>query len=508
MLSKVRILNFTFAILAVAIVSTSSGQSEKRVYFDGNWKVVSSSDKYEYYRVVKLDSYGDPMGRIITYYANGSIQWMGQFTSKNVECSTCEKCGCFSTCTWYHKNGMIKREAYYKDGREVGDVKHWDENGEDISVIANNLSSEVVIKTLIDDHIKKSKYQDLEGIWYGTEEIDFFLGKKLMPIDPKPRRYGIIMIEGAYQVLEVDQGMSDLEITSIGQNGEFIVGTNSNGLSNAVFNGVGKFIDSQNVRIVMEGNRNAVTILLGKQYEELADEAKVFREIHIQKKYPKVDDIEKIIKEEIKNAPKTGTGFALSTNGLIATNFHVIEHARSIKVKGIKGDFLKVFNAKVIKSEQTTDLAIIQIDDPNFSDLGKIPYSLFSLHAEVGEDVFVLGYPLTKTMGEEIKLTTGIISANSGYQGNQNQYQISVPIQPGNSGGPLFDKNGKVVGAVNAKHSNTDNVSYAVKAQNLLELLKLVSQKPVIDTNLLAGKTLPEKVRMARNFIYIIEVNK
>ena len=64
--------------------------------------------------------------------------------------------------------------------------------------------------------------------------------------------------------------------------------------------------------------------------------------------------------------------------------------------------------------------------------------------SEVGEEVFVLGYPLTATMGDEIKLTTGVISSKSGFQGDISQYQISAPVQPGNSGGPLFDSKGNI----------------------------------------------------------------
>ena len=84
--------------------------------------------------------------------------------------------------------------------------------------------------------------------------------------------------------------------------------------------------------------------------------------------------------------------------------------------------------------------------------------------------VFVLGYPLVDTMGEEIKLTTGVVSSRSGFQGNPSQYQISAPVQPGNSGGPLFNDNGELIGIVSAKHTGADNVSYGVKLSYLVDL--------------------------------------
>ena len=66
-------------------------------------------------------------------------------------------------------------------------------------------------------------------------------------------------------------------------------------------------------------------------------------------------------------------------------------------------------------------------------------------------------------MGDEVKLTNGIISSKTGFQGDVTTYQISVPLQAGNSGGPLFDSKGNVIGIVNAKHLGTENVSYVVK---------------------------------------------
>lgn len=112
-----------------------------------------------------------------------------------------------------------------------------------------------------------------------------------------------------------------------------------------------------------------------------------------------------------------------------------------------------------------------------------------------------------KTMGEEVKLATGVISANSGFEGTQKQFQISIPVQPGNSGGPLFDKKGRVVGIVSAKHKNTDNVSYAVKGLFLTSLFYTIPSTPVLDEPVMVVKTLPEQVKKVKNFIYIIETN-
>lgn len=201
----------------------------------------------------------------------------------------------------------------------------------------------------------------------------------------------------------------------------------------------------------------------------------------------------------------SGSGFALK-NGYIVTNFHVIDGASSILIKGIKGDFNKSFTATVIGSDKNNDLALLKINDTNFTGFGTLPYSITSTSAEVGEDIFVLGYPLTSTMGDEIKLTTGIISSKTGFQGDVSLYQISAPIQPGNSGGPLFDKKGNVIGIVSAKHAGAENVGYAIKASYLRNLIEsCVSGSIIPTTNTVSALPLTGKVKSEKNFVFFIE---
>jgi S1-C subfamily serine protease len=225
-----------------------------------------------------------------------------------------------------------------------------------------------------------------------------------------------------------------------------------------------------------------------------------------QKIFPLESDIEKIKKPE-KVEKSSGTGFAISSDGYIVTNYHVVENATKIKVKGVKGDFSKSYSAKVMVSDKNNDLAILKIDDYSFSSLGVIPYIIKSTPANVGENIFVLGYPLTATMGEEIKLTNGIISSKSGFQGDITSYQMTAPIQSGNSGAPMFDKVGNIAGIVNAKHVGAENAGYAVKTSylfNLIDALPTTLKLPTVNT--LKGKTLSSQVEIANKFVYIIEV--
>lgn len=199
----------------------------------------------------------------------------------------------------------------------------------------------------------------------------------------------------------------------------------------------------------------------------------------------------------------TGTGFALKDN-YIVTNYHVIDKAKSISILGINGNFTKGYSADVIATDKNIDLAILKVNGVTIP-AANIPYSVKTTNAEVGEEVFVLGYPMTSTMGEEIKLTTGVVSARSGFQGDVSLYQTTAPIQPGNSGGPLFDSKGNVIGIVSAKHAGAENVGYAIKASYLRNLMESAVPNNILpQTNKISAQNLSGKVKAAKNFVYYI----
>ena len=203
-------------------------------------------------------------------------------------------------------------------------------------------------------------------------------------------------------------------------------------------------------------------------------------------------------------AQTQGTGFAISSSGYIVTNYHVVEGGNNIQVLGIKGDFSTKYTAKVVLFDEKNDLAILKVG----VSLGTLPYIFRKSMASVGESVFVLGYPLTASMGNEIKLTDGLVSSKSGFGGDITLYQISAPVQPGNSGGPLFDKSGNVIGVICAKHLNAENASYAVKLTYLTSLIESISTPPTLpSSSLMSGQSLPQQVKMASKFVYQIIVD-
>ena len=199
----------------------------------------------------------------------------------------------------------------------------------------------------------------------------------------------------------------------------------------------------------------------------------------------------------------SGSGFAIGSK-YVVTNYHVVENAKSINIQGIQGSFSTLYNATITAIDKSNDLAILKIDDPSFNGFGAIPYGIKTTVSDVGEDVFVLGYPLTSTMGDEIKLTTGVVSSRTGYQGDVSLYQISAPVQPGNSGGPLFDDNGNVIGIISAKHTGAESVGYAIKASYLNNILESIDDVQIPKNNTVSSLQLSEKVKRIKNYVFLI----
>jgi S1-C subfamily serine protease len=175
---------------------------------------------------------------------------------------------------------------------------------------------------------------------------------------------------------------------------------------------------------------------------------------------------------EIKGS---GTGFFITRDGYLLTCFHVIEDAVAVKVN-VGGD---IKPAKVILTDMNNDLALLKISG-TFSALAFSPKRT----ATMGEEVFTIGYPNPILQGVNPKLTKGAINSLTGFMDDLRLYQISIPVQPGNSGGPLLDENGNIYGVVVAMldaetafkttGSLPQNVNYAVKnsyAQALLDTL-------------------------------------
>ena len=187
---------------------------------------------------------------------------------------------------------------------------------------------------------------------------------------------------------------------------------------------------------------------------------------------------------EIRPVPKAtnGTCFAVGQNGTLLTAYHVVKDAKSIRVHLADGTATE---AKVQTFNTKRDLAILRVElrTPHYLSLAP------DESVRVGERVFTMGYPAPDLLGQEPKFTEGSISALSGPGGEAGLLQVSVPVQPGNSGGPLINEHGRVVGVVSstagvqaflsATGALPQNVNWAIKADYARALFDAPTPKPV-----------------------------
>lgn len=234
------------------------------------------------------------------------------------------------------------------------------------------------------------------------------------------------------------------------------------------------------------------------------------------KLYPAIDEnfvtgVSSPINNNVSNAQQanptgTGSGILVSAN-VIATNFHIVKNASKIEVVIKDDEHIYNHTAKVLSADKINDLALLIIDDTDFKGIGDIPYSLSNTTKDVGTAVFTMGFPMADYMGEEVKITDGVISSKTGYNGDIVTYQISAPIQPGSSGGPLFDRTGNLIGITNAGIIGAQNVGYAIKSSYLCNLIESAPININIPKyNSIGNSDLTEQIKILSKFVTFIKV--
>ena len=162
----------------------------------------------------------------------------------------------------------------------------------------------------------------------------------------------------------------------------------------------------------------------------------------------------------------TGSGFFISPDGYFVTNAHVVQGGTSFSVVNTEGT--AIHEASLIFTDTRNDIAILKIQNRS----QYLPLAA-SFEGKRGDEVMTLGYPSPSIQGAKQKATFGRINALTGIQDDPRLIQVDLPVQPGNSGGPLIDKKGKVIGIVTARlNGDYQNVNYALKIDYLNSMLK------------------------------------
>lgn len=198
------------------------------------------------------------------------------------------------------------------------------------------------------------------------------------------------------------------------------------------------------------------------------------------------------------------SAFMISSKGYLITSYHLIKEANSISVENSSGIIL---NAAVVFSDDKLDFSILKIADSAYKIDGVMPYGFKNESADIGEKVYTLGFPQENIVYEE-----GALSGRLGYRGDSSSYQISLPLNPGNSGGPLFDENGNIIGMIAGKQEGSDGVGFAIRIERILSSIKNAPKSTFDDKlnfknqNKLKGLKRTKQLQKAEPFVYLVKV--
>ncbi len=206
-----------------------------------------------------------------------------------------------------------------------------------------------------------------------------------------------------------------------------------------------------------------------------------------------------------------GTGFMFSSRDYVITNWHVIRGMKSVKVKFLNGEKI---NAEVLLKDTENDIAFLKLEQSP-----QLPASGIrigdSSKMRMGDEVFTIGYPAHWILGMNPKYTKGEVNALSGVSDDPRVFQVNVQIQPGNSGGPLFNSNGEVIGITQASldpkvamgtfGTLPQNVNYAIKSSYISSLLPMLPETMIASRGIVVVPADPEN--NLANFIDKVKKN-
>lgn len=227
------------------------------------------------------------------------------------------------------------------------------------------------------------------------------------------------------------------------------------------------------------------------------------------------DNVKKINSVENKiNAPSPnliyttgGTGFMIDGKGYLVTNAHVVENAKFVLVQNSKGID---FSAKVIFSDPEKDIAVLKIADDNFKSLNQLPYGISKASAELAEPIFTLGYPR-----KEIVYGQGYLSAETGFKDDTLSCQIDIAANRGNSGSPILNNNGEVIGVLNGRQTNAEGFAFAIHSKYIFSAVEELKKQDttynrirISTASSIRKSDRKQQVKKIQDYVYMVKVNK
>ncbi len=540
------LLCFAFQLLPAFPQST-----RQKIYFDKSGR--SCQENVAYYFRQETDT---PSFYRSFFTLNGRLAFQGKI--KSVSSTDESKNSYTGKCSWYYKNGNVRQlRSFTDEGLETGISKTYYESGKIWKEVEylNGKPSQNFYTEYNEDGARNRIFE--EDFNDNHNEWDLFLSDKSTASIESGQlrivsfskegtsRYINLPVESRAYTIEADLNILEIKDNEkVGiiygfkdwQNYHYFaiskkyvyIGTVYEGVKaayvDAMYCAAINYLQNNNIKIICDGENNYFSVNGEVQYKD-----------HDQRLYGsnfgfvlsgnskiKVDRF--LLKElnlgisagiggattpDDNNIKATGSGVLFGKEGYILTNYHVVENSSKFVVELNSNSGKTSYKAEVVLQDKDNDLAILKIRDDNFKNFPEIGYAFKENgQIDVGAGVFTIGYPHALTgMGKEAKFTDGKISAKTGYNGVLNSFQTTIPVQPGNSGGPVFNDSGQLIGVINATFKEADNVSYAIRLNYIKNLIELLPEKVELPANnVINSLSLEEKLKVLTNYVVLVKV--
>lgn len=488
----------------------------------GKYKAYFKSGKQQY--EYNYNDSGELDGQFLSWYENGVLSSEINYKSNTLD-------GIYKD---YHPNGKLKTEGIFESGMIKGNwYKECDEFGDCKRVIYDNLTTKhnPLGWKLVGSNFASYKIDEELGLICDLTSVEAQSELIYMPINQQTN----FTLETSFYMTELKEemgyglvwgykDMDNFQYFYISTIGEFSIGSVYEGLrlkgkdweKSTFINSTNKTVNS--LKISKYGDKIYYSINGEIVFSETFNSFKGNYLGFSVRATPSgkigiggfkiTEDI--AAGETAKNdgIKSTGTCFLIDSTGYALTNYHVIEEAKEISVDLLIDNNKVTYPAELVVVDKANDLALMKIKGDIFPLKTRLQFNFLTDITDVGTEVFTLGYPQPfGLMGEEVKFTDGKVSSKTGFNNDIRTYQITVPIQLGNSGGPLFDFDGNLLGVIVSKITSGDNVSYALKSNLVKNLIDVAPQKIVLPNDVsLANKSLTQKIKTYSNYVGLVKV--